>query len=197
MSAKDSTPIRMIVGLGNPGAQYEDTRHNAGFWFVGLVARRHGGMFKSESKFHGQTCRVRIDGQECWLLKPSTFMNRSGQAVSALSKYFKIPMEEILVAHDELDIPAGAIRLKKGGGHGGHNGLRDIVSTLGGKDFWRLRIGIDHPGNSRQVVDYVLGRPSRDDADAIEQEIARAEALLPKIVAGEVQRVMNLLHAVR
>ncbi|MES9967380.1 MAG: aminoacyl-tRNA hydrolase [Sedimenticola sp.] len=197
MSGKDSTPIRLIVGLGNPGAQYDETRHNAGFWFVDLVARRHGGMFKSETKFHGQTCRVRIDGRECWLLKPSTFMNRSGQAVSALANYFKIPIEEVLVAHDELDIPAGSIRLKKGGGHGGHNGLRDIVSAMGGKDFWRLRIGIDHPGNARQVVDYVLGRPSRDDAIEIEREIARAEELLPRIVAGDSQKVMNLLHTTR
>ncbi|MES9870302.1 MAG: aminoacyl-tRNA hydrolase [Sedimenticola sp.] len=197
MSGKDSTPIRLIVGLGNPGAQYDETRHNAGFWFVDLVARRHGGMFKSETKFHGQTCRVRIDGRECWLLKPSTFMNRSGQAVSALANYFKIPIEEILVAHDELDIPAGSVRLKKGGGHGGHNGLRDIVSAMGGKDFWRLRIGIDHPGNARQVVDYVLGRPSRDDAIEIEREIARAEELLPRILAGDSQKVMNLLHTTR
>ncbi|MET0023435.1 MAG: aminoacyl-tRNA hydrolase [Sedimenticola sp.] len=197
MSGKDSTPIRLIVGLGNPGAQYDETRHNAGFWFVDLVARRHGGMFKSETKFHGQTCRVRIDGRECWLLKPSTFMNRSGQAVSALANYFKIPIEEVLVAHDELDIPAGSIRLKKGGGHGGHNGLRDIVSAMGGKDFWRLRIGIDHPGNARQVVDYVLGRPSRDDAIEIEREIARAEELLPRILAGDSQKVMNLLHTTR
>ncbi|MES9936323.1 MAG: aminoacyl-tRNA hydrolase [Sedimenticola sp.] len=197
MSGKDSTPIRLIVGLGNPGAQYDETRHNAGFWFVDLVARRHGGMFKSETKFHGQTCRVRIDGRECWLLKPSTFMNRSGQAVSALANYFKIPIEEILVAHDELDIPAGSVRLKRGGGHGGHNGLRDIVSAMGGKDFWRLRIGIDHPGNARQVVDYVLGRPSRDDAIEIEREIARAEELLPRILAGDSQKVMNLLHTAR
>ncbi|MES9958229.1 MAG: aminoacyl-tRNA hydrolase [Sedimenticola sp.] len=197
MSGKDSTPIRLIVGLGNPGAQYDETRHNAGFWFVDLVARRHGGMFKSETKFHGQTCRVRIDGRECWLLKPSTFMNRSGQAVSALANYFKIPIEEILVAHDELDIPAGSVRLKRGGGHGGHNGLRDIVSAMGGKDFWRLRIGIDHPGNARQVVDYVLGRPSRDDAIEIEREIARAEELLPRILAGDSQKVMNLLHTTR
>ncbi|MES9874553.1 MAG: aminoacyl-tRNA hydrolase [Candidatus Sedimenticola sp. 6PFRAG7] len=197
MASKDSKPIRLIVGLGNPGAQYEETRHNAGFWFVDLVARRHGGMFKSESKFHGQACRVRIGGQECWLLKPSTFMNRSGQSVSALAKYFKISMDEILVAHDELDMPAGVVRLKKGGGHGGHNGLRDIVSAMGGKDFWRLRIGIDHPGNAKQVVDYVLGRPSRDDADDIEREIARTEELLPRIVAGESQKVMNLLHASR
>ncbi|MET0047011.1 MAG: aminoacyl-tRNA hydrolase [Sedimenticola sp.] len=197
MSGKDSTPIRLIVGLGNPGAQYDETRHNAGFWFVDLVARRHGGMFKSETKFHGQTCRVRIDGRECWLMKPSTFMNRSGQAVSALANYFKIPIEEILVAHDELDIPAGSVRLKRGGGHGGHNGLRDIVSAMGGKDFWRLRIGIDHPGNARQVVDYVLGRPSRDDAIEIEREIARAEELLPRILAGDSQKVMNLLHTTR
>lgn len=197
MSAKEQLPIRLIVGLGNPGAKYDETRHNAGFRFVDLVARRHGGIFKNESKFHGEACRVRIAGNEVWLLKPSTFMNRSGQSVSSLAKYFKISVEEILVAHDELDMVPGVVKLKRGGGHAGHNGLRDIISAMGGKDFWRLRIGIDHPGSAKQVVDYVLGRPSRDDAIEIERALDDAEGLLGRIVEGDVQKAMNLLHSGR
>lgn len=188
--------IRLIVGLGNPGGQYEETRHNAGFWFVDLLARRHGGVFKSESKFHGQSCRINVAGRECWLLKPTTFMNRSGQSVSSLANYFKIPLEQILVAHDELDLPPGVLRLKQGGGHAGHNGLRDIMSAMGGRDFWRLRIGIDHPGNAKQVVNYVLGRPSRQDADAIGDALDEGERALENILDGEFQRAMNRLHSV-
>ena len=188
--------IRLIVGLGNPGSQYEETRHNAGFWFVDLLARRHGGVFKNESKFHGQSCRIGVAGRECWLLKPTTFMNRSGQSVSSLANYFKIPLEQILVAHDELDLSPGVLRLKQGGGHAGHNGLRDIMSAMGGRDFWRLRIGIDHPGNARQVVDYVLGRPSRQDADAIGDALDEGERALENILDGEFQRAMNRLHSV-
>jgi len=197
MSSKAQSPIRLIVGLGNPGVEYDETRHNAGFWFVDLLARRHGGLFRHESKFHGQACRVRIEGREVWLLKPSTYMNRSGQSVSSLAKYFKIPLEAILVAHDELDISPGVVRLKKGGGHAGHNGLRDIISAMGAREFWRLRIGIDHPGHAGQVVDYVLGRPSRDDAIAIGQALERTEELIGRIVAGDIQRVMNQLHTAR
>lgn len=192
-----SSPIRLIVGLGNPGAEYAETRHNAGFWLVDRLAQRHGAQFKVESRFHGQCCRICVGGAECWLLKPTTFMNRSGQSVSSLANYFKIPLEEILVAHDELDLAPGAVRLKQGGGHAGHNGLRDIISAMGGRDFWRLRIGIDHPGSARQVVDYVLGRPARDDADAIGGAIDAAEMALPEILAGEFQRVMHRLHSGR
>ncbi|MEJ1298052.1 MAG: aminoacyl-tRNA hydrolase [Candidatus Sedimenticola sp. (ex Thyasira tokunagai)] len=192
-----SSPIRLIVGLGNPGAEYIDTRHNAGFWFIDQLARRHGGTFKAESKFHGHCCRIRAGRHECWLLKPTTFMNRSGQSVSSLANYFKIPLEEILVAHDELDMAPGVIRLKQGGGHAGHNGLRDIMSAMGGRDFWRLRIGIDHPGNAKQVVNYVLGRPSRDDADAIAGAIDEAESAVADLLNGEFQRVMHRLHSGR
>jgi PTH1 family peptidyl-tRNA hydrolase len=186
--------MKLIIGLGNPGPQYEGTRHNAGFWFVDLLARRHGGEFKSETRFYGQICRIRADGHECWLLKPGTFMNRSGQSVSSLARYFRIAPDEILVAHDELDLPAGTVRLKKGGGHAGHNGLRDIVSALGSREFWRLRIGIDRPANGRQVVDYVLGRPSRADDDAIDDAIEQAADALPEILDGAFQRAMNRLH---
>ena len=194
MSTLPSRPIRLIVGLGNPGAEYTATRHNAGFWFVDLLAERHGGVFRSESKFHGQVCRVLINGRECWLLKPSTFMNRSGQSVSSFAKYYKIDLDEILVAHDELDMLPGVARLKFGGGHAGHNGLRDIVSAMGGKEFWRLRIGIDHPGDARQVVNYVLGRPSRQDSESIEQALSASECVLQELVNGEFQVAMNRLH---
>jgi len=189
-----ASSIQLVVGLGNPGSQYELNRHNAGFWFVDLLARRYGGEFKVESKFHGAACRIRIDGRECWLLKPSTYMNGSGQSVSSLAKYFKIDVSEILVAHDELDLASGEIRLKKAGGHAGHNGLRDIISAMGSKDFWRLRIGIDHPGDRDKVVDYVLGNPSRDDAVAIELSMRCAEDLFPRIMQGEYQSVMKDMH---
>ena len=184
----------MVVGLGNPGRQYENNRHNTGFWFVDLLARRFGGEFKMESRFHGSACRIRAGGSECWLLKPSTYMNRSGQSVSSLVKYFKIDVSQILVAHDELDLVAGEVRLKQEGGHAGHNGLRDIISAMGSKDFWRLRIGIDHPGERDLVVDYVLSNPSRDDAIAIESRLGLVADLFPKILAGEYQLVMNELH---
>ncbi len=195
MTAPAKNPIRLIVGLGNPGAEYDDTRHNAGFWFVDLLAARHGAVFKAEPKFHGQVCRLRFGSHECWLLKPTTFMNRSGQSVSSLAKYYKIQPTEVLVAHDELDMESGVARLKQGGGHGGHNGLRDIIKALAGKDFWRLRIGIDHPGDARQVVNYVLGRPSRDDAAGIECALDNAERVLEDVLGGEFQRAMNRLHA--
>ena len=186
--------IQLVVGLGNPGRQYELNRHNTGFWFVDLLARRYGGEFKVESKFHGSACRIRVDGRECWLLKPSTYMNGSGQSVSSLAKYFKIDATQILVAHDELDLAAGEIRLKKGGGHAGHNGLRDIISAIDSKEFWRLRIGIDHPGDRDQVSGYVLSNPSRDDAIAIESGLERAADQFPKILQGECQSVMKDLH---
>ncbi|WP_029134779.1 aminoacyl-tRNA hydrolase [Sedimenticola selenatireducens] len=195
MTNLPTQPIRLIVGLGNPGADYAATRHNAGYWFVDLLAERHGGVFRAESKFHGQVCRILVRGRECWLLKPSTFMNRSGQSLSSLAKYYKIGLEEILVAHDELDMPPGVARLKFGGGHAGHNGLRDIVSAMGGKDFWRLRIGIDHPGNAREVVNYVLGRPSKQDADAIAGALDASERVLTDLVEGRFQLAMNALHS--
>jgi len=155
--------IRMIVGLGNPGPDYDETRHNAGFWLVDLLARQHGGTFRSERKFNAEAASSRIDGADVLLLKPQTFMNRSGQAVQAACAYLKIPVEEVLVAHDDLDLQPGDARLKLGGGHGGHNGLRDLIAHLGA-GFWRLRLGIGHPGNRAEVIDYVLKRPSREDA---------------------------------
>jgi len=187
--------IQLIVGLGNPGAQYVQTRHNAGFWFVDHLAHCHGGQFRSEGKFFGEACRIRVAGHECRLLKPTTFMNRSGQSVSSLARYFRISPEQILVAHDELDLPVGVAKLKRGGGHAGHNGLRDIISALGGAGFWRLRIGIDRPANSGHVVDYVLGRPSRSEEDAILGAVEKAASVLPEMLAGDMQRAMNRLHS--
>lgn len=187
--------IALIVGLGNPGAEYEATRHNAGFWFVDALARSVGESFRADSKFFGEVAKISLAGEPVWLLKPMTYMNRSGQGVSALARFYKLGPEQILVAHDELDFPAGQIRLKRDGGHGGHNGLRDIISALGNvNSFWRLRIGIDHPGNARDVSDYVLSRPSKPDREAIERAIDDALRVLPDMVSGEAEKAMRELH---
>ena len=189
-------PIQLIVGLGNPGAEYDRTRHNAGYWFVDMLARRQNETFKTESRFHGQICRVTIADRDCRLLKPLTFMNRSGQAVARLAAYFKIDPEEILVAHDELDLPAGVVRLRQGGGgHAGHNGLRDIVAVMGSNQFHRLRIGIGRPVDRQPGANYVLNRPSPEDGHAIIAALDRAADSLPEIAAGEFQRAMNRLHS--
>jgi len=169
----DSSQLHAIVGLGNPGSEYERTRHNAGFWFVERLAERFGGSFRREAKFHGEMARVRIGGHDVLLLKPSTFMNRSGQAVQALTAFYKIAAVDVLIAHDELDLPCGSVRLKLGGGHGGHNGLRDIHRALG-DGYRRLRIGIGHPGDKALVLNYVLGRPGRDDETKIHDAIDQA-----------------------
>ncbi len=189
-----SLPIRLIVGLGNPGAEYVHTRHNAGFWLLDELAGELGEHFRGEAKFFADAARARIAGEDIWLLKPTTFMNRSGRAVGAVANYLKIPPEAILVAHDELDLAPGMVKLKQGGGHAGHNGLRDIIQVLGSKDFWRLRIGIDHPGSAGKVVNYVLGRPSPGDREAMEAAISRVLETLPEIVDGETQRAINRLH---
>ena len=189
--------IKLIAGLGNPGSEYEATRHNAGFWFVDRLADHGHQTFKSENRHHGQVCRLTLHGQECWLLKPTTYMNRSGQSVSSLANYFRISPEEILVAHDELDLAPGDIRLKSGGGHAGHNGLRDIISALGSRDFQRLRIGIDRPKQSGAVVNYVLSRPSQAERGSIEQAIDQAVDCLEDLLAGRLQQVMNRLHTRR
>jgi len=192
-----SPPIRLIVGLGNPGPEYTETRHNVGFRFVDDLAAQYSQRLKMESKFQGQACRIRMDGCECWLLKPATFMNRSGRSVSGLAKYYKIPLEQILVVHDELDLEAGVVRLKQGGGHAGHNGLRDIVSALGGRDFWRMRVGISRPSGAggQQVVNYVLGRPSRGEASAIDEAMSEADRIIRDLLSGEFQNAMHWLHS--
>lgn len=190
-----SSSVQLIVGLGNPGPKYEQTRHNVGFAFVDELARAHGALLKLENKFHGEAGKVSLAGRDVWLLKPNTFMNLSGKSVAALANFYKIAPESVLVVHDELDIPAGALRLKQGGGHGGHNGLRDIISQLGSKEFFRLRIGIDHPGNSRDVSNYVLSKAAPDDQRLIDDAISDALRELPNILAGEWQKAMNHLHS--
>jgi len=186
--------IQLIVGLGNPGSDYEPTRHNAGFWFVDELAQRCQQQFRSEQRFHSEVARCLIDGNECRLQKPMSYMNRSGQSVRSLLQFFKIPLEQILVVHDELDLPPGVVKLKKGGGHGGHNGLRDLINHLGSKDFHRLRIGIGHPGHRDQVVDYVLKKPSKQDRRQIDEALVDALNVMPDVVQGQFERAMNALH---
>jgi PTH1 family peptidyl-tRNA hydrolase len=186
--------LRLIVGLGNPGAEYLRTRHNAGFWLVDALAAGQDGRWSFDGKLHGEACRVRIGGEPVWLLKPATFMNKSGIAVASALRYYKIGAEECLVAHDDLDLPAGTVRLKFDGGHGGQNGLRDIVAHLGHGRFHRLRVGIGHPGHRDKVTPWVLGRPSAQDEDAILDGIARALDVLPLAVDGQFDKAMQRLH---
>jgi len=188
-------PIQLIVGLGNPGAEYADTRHNVGFWFVEALAAEAGARFAREGKFAGEVAKASVQGSLCWLLKPATFMNRSGQAVAALASFYKIPPPGVLVVHDELDLAPGDVRLKQGGGHGGHNGLKSIVASLGSADFLRLRFGIGHPGDRNLVTNYVLHAPGRDERAAIEQRFADVLAVLPWVVKGDQARAMNQLHS--
>lgn len=189
-----SARVQLIAGLGNPGSEYEDTPHNAGFWFVDAVARQQNAIFKSEKKFHGQVAKFRHAGEDVWLLKPDTYMNLSGQAVQALARFFKIGTENILVVHDDLDLPPGTARLKEGGGHGGHNGLRDIIGKMGGNSFQRLRIGIGHPGDKSRVTSHVLKKAAGDDRIAIDNAIDAALKVLPEVLDGELPRAMNELH---
>ena len=186
--------IQLIAGLGNPGSEYEPTRHNAGFWFVDELAKGNGQSFRFEQRFQGELARCMIEHNECRLIKPTTFMNRSGQAVGGLARFFKVTPKEILVVHDELDLPAGTIKLKKGGGHGGHNGLRDTINQLGSKDFYRLRLGIGHPGSKEQVVGYVLGKTPVREKDLIESAIDNSIDSLALILNGDMQKAMNQLH---
>jgi len=190
-----SEPIRLIVGLGNPGREYEDTRHNAGFWWVDELARQHGVNFKTESKFHGLAARATLHGHEVHLLKPQTFMNVSGRAVVALALFYKILPDRILVVHDELDLPPGSAKLKLGGGHGGHNGLKDIIAHLGTKDFWRLRVGIGHPGERDEVVNYVLNAPRKEEQGLIEEAMQHAQDVAPLIIEGKMEAAMLKLHS--
>jgi PTH1 family peptidyl-tRNA hydrolase len=185
--------IQLIVGLGNPGRQYDKTRHNAGFWFVDELARRYSANFKLESRFSGEVSKANIEGHTVWLLKPTTFMNKSGLAARQLASFYKIPVENILIAHDELDLSSGTVRLKSSGGHGGHNGLRDLHAHLT-KEYWRLRIGVGHPGDRNKVVDYVLSQTSKNDAIEIARAIDRATDQIQLILAGEMQKAMNQLH---
>ncbi|MDB4309212.1 aminoacyl-tRNA hydrolase [bacterium] len=190
-------PVELIVGLGNPGPNYERTRHNAGADLVLELAKSLHVELKHESKCFGDTARVTLDGRDVRLLIPSTFMNLSGKSVNGLAKFYQIAPENILVVHDELDLPPGVSRFKKGGGHGGHNGLRDTIKCLGNnKDFARLRIGIGHPGNAKQVADYVLKKASPDDQQLIINSIDDALRALPLALAGEWEKAMLKLHSV-
>ncbi len=187
--------IRLIVGLGNPGREYEATRHNAGFWWVDELVRAHSVSFKADSKFHGLAARASLYGHEVHLLKPQTFMNVSGRSVGAMAQFYKIAPEQILVVHDELDLPPGGAKLKLGGGHGGHNGLKDIIAHLGSKDFWRLRVGIGHPGDRAEVVNYVLNAPRKEEQALIEQAMQRAQDVAPLIIEGKMEAAMLKLHS--
>jgi len=186
--------LRLLVGLGNPGAEHLRTRHNAGFWFIDALAQAHGARFGMESKLHGETAKIVIDGQPLWLLKPTTYMNKSGIAIQSALRYWKIEPEDMLVAHDDLDLPAGAARLKFDGGHGGQNGLRDTFAHLGHGKFHRLRLGIGHPGDKNRVVSWVLGRPGVDDEQAIIGAVGRALDVLPLAVRGDFNEAMKRLH---
>ncbi|MFC7289358.1 aminoacyl-tRNA hydrolase [Herminiimonas glaciei] len=191
-------PIRLIVGLGNPGQEYEQTRHNAGFWLVDQLAHNTPRCNLSrESKYNALAAKTVIAGQEVWLLEPQTFMNRSGQSVGALARFYKIQPDEVLVAHDELDLPPGVAKLKKGGSSGGHNGLKDITAALGTQDYWRLRIGIGHPRTlnlQQAVVDFVLHRPRKEEQPLIDEAIAKSLDVIPMLCEGKFEAATMQLH---
>jgi peptidyl-tRNA hydrolase, PTH1 family len=185
--------MRLVVGLGNPGREYEGTRHNAGFWWVDALARALGVDLRVESRFQGAVGRVVERGSECWLLKPATFMNASGRSVHALAHFYKIAATDILVVHDELDLQPGIVKVKKGGGVAGHNGLKDIAAHLG-NDFWRLRIGIGHPGDRARVAGYVLSAPRKEEEELIESAVQRSLEVWPMLLAGNAEGAMHRLH---
>lgn len=187
-------PLTLIVGLGNPGPTYARTRHNAGFELIDELARRSGATLRHEARHQGELGRARIAGTELWLLKPMTYMNLSGQSARSVAGFYRIPAQSILVAHDELDFAPGVVRLKEGGGAGGHNGLRDLIDHLG-DDFWRLRIGIGRPGERDAVLDYVLGRPPAAEADLIHEAVLAAADAVPVMLTEGAQKAMNRLHA--
>jgi PTH1 family peptidyl-tRNA hydrolase len=190
--------VKLIVGLGNPGRKYEATRHNAGFWWVERLAGTFNAPFRREAGFHGDTARLTLPGGEVWLLKPATYMNESGRAVAAFTGFYRIAAEDLLVVHDELDLQPGAVKLKKGGGTSGHNGLNNVAAQLGTKDFWRLRLGIGHPRDNaateQEVVDYVLHRPGAADRAAIDDAISRSLEVWPLIAVHDMQGAMLRLH---
>ena len=188
-----SKPIRIIAGLGNPEDKYERTLHNAGFWFVDALARKCGGNFRYEKKFDADICKVSLHGEDVWLVKPQSFMNQSGGPVRGVLDYYRLSLGELLVAHDEIDLPPGTTRLKQGGGHGGHNGLRDIIRHCGA-EFLRLRLGVGHPGEKHKVTNYVLKRGSGDTEIAIERDIDAAIDVMPQLVDGDIPAAMKQLH---
>jgi peptidyl-tRNA hydrolase, PTH1 family len=185
--------IKLIVGLGNPGREYETTRHNAGFWFVEELARRHGGVFRMEPRFNAALARVQMAGGERWLMKPQDFMNNSGRVTAAVAAFYKLDVASTLVAHDELDLPPGDLRLKCGGGAGGHNGLKDLIAHMG-PEFWRFRIGVGHPGSRELVTPYLLGRTSSEERIPLELAARTAADIMPDIIEQGAERVMQRLH---
>jgi len=192
--SSDTNNIQLIAGLGNPGSEYEKTRHNAGFWFIDQLVSQYNLTLKNESKFLGEVAKFNSPSGNIWLLKPMTFMNRSGQSIARLAQFYKIKPEQILIVHDELDLPPGSVKLKQSGGHGGHNGLRDSIAQLG-KNFYRLRLGIGHPGNKEQVVGFVLGKTPQSDKQLIESAIDKSIDSIELILQGDMQKAMNQLHA--
>ncbi len=192
------SPLKLIVGLGNPGRDYEDTRHNAGFWFVDRLAREFGVSLRLDKAYQALTAKIVVQGQTVWLMQPQTYMNRSGVSVAGLATFYKIAPAEILVAHDELDFPPGVIKLKYSGSHAGHNGLKDIAARLGSLDFWRLRVGIGHPRNlnlQQDVADFVLHRASREQQALIDQALDKALLVQDKLLRSEFEQAMMSLHA--
>jgi len=187
-------PLKLIVGLGNPGTEYARTRHNAGFQFVEELAQRHGAVFRSEPRHRAELARARIGESDLWLLKPMSYMNHSGDPVRSIASFYKVPVESILVAYDELDFPAGVVRLRQGGGAAGHNGMRDVIAQMG-DGFWRLRIGIGHPGDRAQVLDYVLGRPPAAEAQQIREALVAAADAVPVLLTDGAQIAMQRLHS--
>ena len=185
---------QLLIGLGNPGTRYEATRHNAGAWLLGRVAARYASGFRSLARCFGSIADADIGGTRVRLFRPDTYMNHSGRAVAAVAGYYRVPVERILVAHDEIDLPPGTVRLKRGGGHGGHNGLRDIVPALSGSGFSRIRLGVGHPGSKDRVVGYVLDRPTAAERSGIEDAIERVVAEIERIAAGDLEGAMNTLH---
>ena len=185
--------LRLIVGLGNPGPEHADTRHNAGFWFVDRLAADAGGSLRPHARYQGEVGRITVEGQELWLLKPTTYMNRSGLAVRALTEYLRIAPAETLVAHDDLDLAAGVVRLKQGGGPGGHNGLKDLITQIG-EGFWRLRFGIGHPQAREEVIDYVLRQAPAAEQALLDAAIVAAAAVVPRLLCDGADKVMNSLH---
>ena len=186
--------IKLFVGLGNPGGEYEATRHNAGFWWIDALSRELKAPLAFDKSYFGQIARTTVHGQSIWLLTPQTFMNLSGKSVAALARFFKIQPEEILVVHDELDIVPGQVKLKFGGSHAGHNGLRDIHAQLGTGDYWRLRLGVGHPGIKNEVINWVLKKPSQEQRVAVEECITRSLRAVPALVSGEMEKATMVIH---
>jgi PTH1 family peptidyl-tRNA hydrolase len=188
------TVLKLIVGLGTPGVEYARTRHNAGWWFVDALAAQAGASWRAEPRRHGELARARIGDAELWLLKPMDYMNRSGAAVASVSGFYRVPPAELLVVHDDIDLPPGVARLKHGGGHGGHNGVRDVIAHIGA-DFWRLRLGVGHPGDRDRVIDAVLDRPTAAEQRAIDESVQRALEAVPRMLTEGAQKATHRLHS--